>query len=100
MVSLSKASFKGSTWSRSSNISQTKIIYIFAILGAEYILRWLPIGTHDWEKFVEPSKLIECGKKNSLELEKIDGIKFNPIIDEWKISKDHSVNYIAKFTKF
>ena len=48
----------------------------------------------------EPSKLIEYGEKNSLELEKIDGIKFNPIIDEWKISKDQSVNYIAKFTKF
>ena len=83
-----------------ATLNKTLKSYIFAILGAEYILRWLPIGTHDWEKFVEPSKLIEYGEKNSLELEKIDGIKFNPIIDEWKISKDHSVNYIAKFTKF
>ena len=83
-----------------ATLNKTLKSYIFAILGAEYILRWLPIGTHDWEKFVEPSKLIEYGKKNSLELEKIDGIKFNPIIDEWKISKDQSVNYIAKFTKF
>jgi len=83
-----------------ATLNKTLKSYIFAILGAEYILRWLPIGTHDWEKFVEPSKLIEYGEKNSLELEKIDGIKFNPIIDEWKISKDQSVNYIAKFTKF
>ena len=83
-----------------ATLNKTLKSYIFAILGAEYILRWLPIGTHDWEKFVEPSKLIEYGKKNSLELEKIDGIKFNPIINEWKISKDQSVNYIAKFTKF
>ena len=73
--------------------------YLFGIIGAEYILRWLPIGTHDWDKFVKPSELNDYTKKNLLELIKIDGIKFNPILDEWKLSNDQSVNYISIFKK-
>ena len=82
-----------------ATLNKTLKSYIFAILGAEYILRWLPVGTHNWEKFIEPSKLIKFGKNNSLKLEKIDGMIFNPVFNEWKISKDKSVNYIAKFKK-
>ena len=82
-----------------ATINKTLQSYIFAILGAEYILRWLPIGTHDWDKFVKPSKLNDYTKKNLLELIKIDGIKFNPILNEWKLSNDHSVNYISIFKK-
>ena len=83
-----------------ATLNKTLKSYIFAIVGAEYILRWLPIGTHEWEKFVEPSKLIEYGKRNSLKLEKINGMKFNPLINKWNISEDSSVNYIAEFKKF
>ena len=83
-----------------ATLNKTLKSYIFAIVGAEYILRWLPIGTHEWEKFVEPSKLIEYGKKNSLKLEKINGMKFNPLNNKWNISEDKSVNYIAEFKKF
>ena len=83
-----------------ATLNKTLKSYIFAIVGAEYILRWLPIGTHEWEKFVEPSKLIEYGKRNSLKLEKINGMKFNPLNNKWNISKDSSVNYIAEFKKF
>ena len=82
-----------------ATLNKTLKSYIFAILGAEYILRWLPVGTHNWEKFIEPSKLIKFGENNSLKLEKIDGMIFNPVFNEWKISKDKSVNYIAKFKK-
>ena len=82
-----------------ATLNKTLKSYIFAIIGAEYILRWLPIGTHEWEKFVETSKLIEHTKKNSLELKKLDGMKFDPIFNKWKISKDKSVNYIAIFKK-
>ena len=82
-----------------ATLNKTLKSYIFAIVGAEYILRWLPIGTHEWEKFVEPSKLINCGKKFSLKLEKIDGIKFNPLTNKWNISNDKSINYIAEFKK-
>ena len=83
-----------------ATLNKTLKSYIFAILGAEYILRWLPVGTHNWEKFIEPSKLIKFGENNSLKLEKIDGMIFNPVFKEWKISKDKSVNYIVKFIKF
>ena len=82
-----------------ATLNKTLKSYIFAILGAEYVLRWLPIGTHEWEKFVEPSKLINIAIKNNLKIDQIDGIKYNPIIDQWKISKDTSVNYISKFIK-
>ena len=82
-----------------ATLNKTLKSYIFAILGAEYVLRWLPIGTHEWEKFVEPSNLINIATKNNLKIDQIDGIKYNPILDQWKISKDTSVNYISKFIK-
>ena len=82
-----------------ATLNQTLKSYLFAIIGAEYILRWLPIGTHDWEKFVKPESLIKICKKNSLNLKKIDGMKFNPIFDQWSISSDKSINYISKFEK-
>ena len=83
-----------------ATLNKTLKSYFFAIVGAEYILKWLPIGTHNWDKFIEPRKLIQYGKNNSLKLKKIDGMKFNPLTNEWKISKDKSVNYIVKFIKF
>jgi 2-polyprenyl-6-hydroxyphenyl methylase/3-demethylubiquinone-9 3-methyltransferase len=73
--------------------------YVFAIVGAEYILQWLPIGTHEWDKFIKPIDLINIQKKNNLKLDQIDGMKFNLIKDKWNISEDKSVNYIAKFIK-
>ena len=82
-----------------ATINKTLKSYIFAIVGAEYILRWLPIGTHEWEKFVKPEDLKKILAKNNLSLKKLDGMHFNLIKDEWRISKDLSVNYIAKFLK-
>ena len=72
---------------------------MFAIIGAEYVLRWLPIGTHDWEKFVKPDNLINLATNSNLKLKKLSGMKFNPIINNWSLSNDKSVNYIAKFKK-
>jgi len=82
-----------------ATLNQTLKSYLFAIVGAEYILKWLPIGTHDWQKFIKPAQLITICKKSSLNLKSLDGISFNPIIDKWSISVDKSVNYIAKFKK-
>ena len=82
-----------------ATINKTLKSYLFAIIGAEYILRWLPIGTHDWENFVEPSKLILLGEKNRLKLNKIDGMKFDIISNNWNLSKDNSINYITEFKK-
>jgi len=82
-----------------ATINKTLKSYIFAIVGAEYILRWLPIGTHEWEKFVKPDDLKKILIKYDLSLYKLDGMNFNIIKDEWNISKDLSINYIAKFIK-
>ncbi len=82
-----------------ATLNKTLKSYVFAILGAEYVLRWLPIGTHDWGMFIKPSELIEICKKNSLTLEEIMGVKYNIVSKEWKISSDASVNYMTKFKK-
>ncbi len=82
-----------------ATLNKTLKSYFFAIIGAEYILRWLPIGTHDWEKFVKPKDLIEISKKNNLKIEELDGLKFDLLKNKWSISKDKSVNYIARFKK-
>ena len=82
-----------------ATLNKTLKSYIFAIVGAEYIMRWLPIGTHEWEKFVKPADLERILKKNNLNLIRLDGMNFNILIDEWSITKDTSVNYINIFKK-
>ena len=82
-----------------ATINKTLKSYIFAIIGAEYVLRWLPIGTHEWEKFVKPEDLKKILIKYDLSLNKLEGMNFNIIKDEWSISRDLSVNYIGKFIK-
>jgi len=82
-----------------ATLNKTLKSYMFAIIGAEYVLRWLPIGTHDWEKFVKPEDLKKILSKNNLKLEKLDGMNFNIIKDEWSLSSDTSINYIVKSIK-
>ena len=83
-----------------ATLNKTLKSYIFAIVGAEYILKWLPIGTHDWNKFIKPDELIKITKINNLKLEKLDGINFDLLTNEWNLSSNNSVNYIAKFKKY
>jgi len=73
--------------------------YIFAILGAEYILRWLPIGTHDWDKFLTPQDLEIIASKNNFLIDETVGMKFNLLSKKWSKSNDASVNYISTFLK-
>ena len=82
-----------------STLNKTLKSYVFAIIGAEYVLKWLPVGTHDWNKFIKPEELVNITKNNNLELIKIDGVFFNLLKNEWTISKDQSVNYISQFKK-
>jgi len=82
-----------------ATLNKTLKSYMFAIIGAEYVLRWLPIGTHDWEKFVKPEDLKKILSKNNLKLEKLDGMNFNIMKDEWNVSSDTSINYIVKSIK-
>ena len=82
-----------------ATLNKTLKSYAFAIIGAEYILKWLPIGTHDWEKFVKPNDLINISKKNNLKFQKLDGMQFNLLDNSWKVGADTSINYIVKFIK-
>ena len=83
-----------------ATLNKTLKSFFFAIIGAEYVLRWLPIGTHDWEMFIEPKKLINICKNNNLVLQDLFGVKYNLINNDWEVSKDTSINYLAKFEKY
>ena len=82
-----------------ATLNKTLKSYVFAIIGAEYILKWLPIGTHEWDKFVTPKNLVNISKKNNLKEKKIDGMTFDILNNQWKLSNDLSVNYISVFQK-
>ena len=82
-----------------ATINRTLKSYLFAIVGAEYILKWLPIGTHDWNSFIKPNELVDTLTKYNLKLKGIHGMTYNPLLDQWKISDDCSINYISSFIK-
>ena len=73
--------------------------FIKAIIGAEYILRWLPIGTHDWNKFFKPKELEDKITKLNFKILETKGLQFNLFTQEWKKSEDLSVNYIITSVK-
>ena len=77
-----------------ATINRSLMSYLKAIIGAEYILRWLPIGTHDWNKFLKPEELDQYLSKNNFKTLDIRGLVFNPLSSKWKKSDDLSVNYI------
>jgi 2-polyprenyl-6-hydroxyphenyl methylase/3-demethylubiquinone-9 3-methyltransferase len=77
-----------------ATINRTLTSYIKAIVGAEYILRWLPIGTHDWNKFIKPEELEKKLNNQNFTTNNIKGLSFNPILNKWKKSENLSVNYI------
>ena len=77
-----------------ATLNRTFTSYLKAIIGAEYILRWLPIGTHDWNKFIKPEELETYLYKIKFKTINISGLEFNPINRKWKRSKNLSVNYI------
>ena len=82
-----------------ATINKTLSSYIKAIVGAEYILRWLPIGTHDWNKFLKPEELEKKLSDLGFLTKDISGFSFNPFLKSWKKTKDLSVNYIITVSK-
>jgi 2-polyprenyl-6-hydroxyphenyl methylase/3-demethylubiquinone-9 3-methyltransferase len=82
-----------------ATLNRTAKSFLFAIVGAEYILNWLPKGTHDWNKFLKPSEIIGTASKYQLTLKETVGFKFNIILREWQKSKDTDVNYAVSFKK-
>jgi 2-polyprenyl-6-hydroxyphenyl methylase/3-demethylubiquinone-9 3-methyltransferase len=82
-----------------ATINRTLMSYIKAIVGAEYVLKWLPIGTHDWNKFVKPEELEKKLMDLNFSITDLTGLNYNPIFQEWKKTKDMSVNYIITAKK-
>ena len=82
-----------------ATLNRTFTSYIKAIIGAEYILRWLPIGTHDWNKFIKPQELEELLISKNFKTINIKGLEYNPITKKWKKSNNLKVNYIFCSTK-
>ncbi len=78
-----------------ATINRTFTSYIKAIIGAEYVLRWLPIGTHDWNKFIKPEELQKMLNEKNFITNDVSGLEFNPIYRKWKKSDNLSVNYIV-----
>jgi 2-polyprenyl-6-hydroxyphenyl methylase/3-demethylubiquinone-9 3-methyltransferase len=78
-----------------STINRTLKALALAKIGAEYVLRWLPRGTHDWRKFVRPSELRGGLEKAGVEITDIKGLVYNPLFDHWRLSGDLAVNYLA-----
>ncbi len=78
-----------------ATLNRTTKSYLFAIIGAEYVLGWLPRGTHDWGKFVRPSELAAGLRRNRLRAVEIAGVTYNPVIDRWSLTTDLDVNYMV-----
>jgi 2-polyprenyl-6-hydroxyphenyl methylase/3-demethylubiquinone-9 3-methyltransferase len=78
-----------------STINRTLKALALAKVAAEYVLRWLPVGTHDWRKFVKPSEIAAGLRPHGVEIADLKGISYNPISDEWSLSRDLEVNYLV-----
>jgi len=78
-----------------STINRTAKAYLLAIVGAEYILRWLPVGTHQWDRFVTPDELARHLRDAGLGPARFEGLVYNPLSDTWALSTDTDVNYLA-----
>jgi len=79
-----------------ATINRTPKSFLFAIVGAEYLLRWLPVGTHDWRKLVRPSELVPPLRRAGLRVEAITGVAYDPFTREWRLApEDLDVNYMV-----
>ncbi len=78
-----------------ATLNRTPQSFALAIVGAEYLLRWLPRGTHDWRKFVRPSELAARLRRGGVKIVELAGVRYNPFADAWSLADDVSVNYMA-----
>jgi len=78
-----------------STLNRTLKALALAKIGAEYVLRWLPPGTHDWRKFVRPSELSAGLEGAGVRITELRGLTYNPVFDEWRLGRDLDVNYLA-----
>jgi 2-polyprenyl-6-hydroxyphenyl methylase / 3-demethylubiquinone-9 3-methyltransferase len=78
-----------------ATLNRTPKSFAFAVVGAEYVLRWLPRGTHDWRKFVRPSELARELRTGGLAIADLSGVSYNPLTGAWTLSRDLDINYMA-----
>lgn len=78
-----------------ATLNRTARSWALAVIGAEYVLRWLPKGTHDWKKFLTPEEITAQLKRNGLAVIDQSGVVFNPLADEWRLSPDMAINYMV-----
>lgn len=78
-----------------ATLNRTPKAFLLAIVGAEYVLRWLPRGTHEWRKFVTPGEVADALRGGGLEITHMTGVSYNPVLDIWKLGRDLDVNYMA-----
>lgn len=79
-----------------STLNRNPKSYLFAVIGAEYILKMLPKGTHDYAKFIRPSELVRWAKLGGLEPAELIGMSYNPLTREYSLGRDTSVNYLMR----
>lgn len=82
-----------------STLNRTLKAYALAIVGAEIILRWLPLGTHNWNRFVTPDEMRLALKRAGLGVTDVTGMVYNPLADEWRLARDTDVNYFVAATR-
>lgn len=79
-----------------STLNRTPRAWLFAIAGAEYVMRWLPVGTHQWRKFLRPSEMSDGLRKHGGKVTAMTGLIYNPLSDEWRTGRDVAVNYMMR----
>jgi 2-polyprenyl-6-hydroxyphenyl methylase/3-demethylubiquinone-9 3-methyltransferase len=82
-----------------ATLNRTAKAFALAIVGAEYVMRWLPRGTHDWRKFVKPSELAHPLRRAGFAIEQMTGVAYNPLADRWSLTRDLDVNYMLAAKK-
>lgn len=82
-----------------ATLNRTVKSFAFAIVGAEYVMRWLPRGTHDWHKFLRPSEIAANLRQGGLSVDEFAGLSFDPLRDRWRVGSDLSVNYMGYATR-
>jgi 2-polyprenyl-6-hydroxyphenyl methylase/3-demethylubiquinone-9 3-methyltransferase len=82
-----------------STLNRNPKSYVQAILGAEYVLKLLPRGTHDWSRFLRPSELAAFARRAHLDLVALTGMTYNPLTRVYRLVDDTSVNYLAAFRR-
>ena len=77
-----------------ATLNRTMRSFLLAIVGAEYVLRWLPRGTHDWRRFVRPDEVARTLEANGISTSALTGVSFDPFANSWRLTGNHSVNYM------